>query len=112
MAVELPSATPRGTVRYLSDHGNEAKVSASKEAVAEGPDFETALEELEALVERMEGGSLSLDESLAAFERGIHLTRQCQQALNEAEQRVQILIEKDDGSLTTEAAPKASEPSS
>lgn len=86
-------------------------MSASKEATAEGPDFETALEELEALVERMEGGDLSLDESLAAFERGIHLTRRCQQALSEAEQRVQVLMEKDDGSLTTEVAPSAADPS-
>ena len=85
-------------------------MSANKEAAAEGPDFEAALEELEALVERMEGGDLSLDESLAAFERGIHLTRRCQQALSEAEQRVQVLLEKDDGRLTTEAAAVDSAP--
>lgn len=85
-------------------------MSASKEAATEGPDFEAALEELEALVERMEGGALSLDESLAAFERGIHLTRRCQQALSEAEQRVQVLLEKDDGSLTTEAAASGEDP--
>lgn len=86
-------------------------MSASKEATAEGPDFEAALEELETLVERMEGGELSLDASLAAFERGIHLTRRCQQALTEAEQRVQVLLEKEDGSLGTEAAPAAADPS-
>lgn len=62
-------------------------------------DFEQALEELETLVERMETGELSLDESLAAFERGIRLTRRCQQALESAEQRVQQLIEEADGSL-------------
>lgn len=86
-------------------------MSASKEAAAEGPDFEAALEELETLVERMEAGDLSLDASLAAFERGIHLTRRCQQALSEAEQRVQVLLEQDDGSLTTEAAVSAADPS-
>ncbi len=86
-------------------------MSANKEAATEGPDFEAALEELEALVERMEGGQLSLDESLAAFERGIHLTRRCQQALSEAEQRVQVLLERDDGSLTTEDAPTSADPS-
>ena len=59
------------------------------------PDFETALAELEALVERMEQGDLSLDESLKSFERGVQLTRSCQQALKEAEQKVQILLEKD-----------------
>ena len=86
-------------------------MSANKEAATEGPDFEAALEELEALVECMEGGQLSLDESLAAFERGIHLTRRCQQALSEAEQRVQVLLERDDGSLTTEDAPTSADPS-
>ena len=59
------------------------------------PDFETALAELEALVEKMEQGDLSLDESLKQFERGVQLTRSCQQALKEAEQKVQILLEKD-----------------
>ena len=59
------------------------------------PDFESALAELEALVEKMEQGDLSLDESLKQFERGVQLTRACQQALKEAEQKVQILLEKD-----------------
>ncbi|TNC92921.1 exodeoxyribonuclease VII small subunit [Thalassolituus sp.] len=57
-------------------------------------EFESALAELEALVNRMESGELSLEDSLAAFERGIGLTRQCQTALSEAEQRVQILMER------------------
>lgn len=55
------------------------------------PSFEEALGELEALVERMEGGDLTLEESLNAFERGIALTRTCQQALQAAEQKVEIL---------------------
>ena len=59
------------------------------------PDFETALEELEALVERMEGGDSSLEDSLTDFERGIELTRSCQAALTEAEQKVEILLKKD-----------------
>ena len=59
------------------------------------PDFETALAELEALVEKMEQGDLSLDESLQQFERGVQLTRSCQQALKDAEQKVQVLLEKD-----------------
>jgi len=57
-------------------------------------DFEAALAELEALVEKMEQGDLSLDESLKQFERGVQLTRSCQQALQEAEQKVQVLLEK------------------
>lgn len=59
------------------------------------PDFETALEELESLVERMEEGESSLEDSLKDFERGIELTRSCQTALAEAEQKVEILLKKD-----------------
>ncbi|MGB0845423.1 MAG: exodeoxyribonuclease VII small subunit [Thiolinea sp.] len=58
---------------------------------AETPDFETALEELESLVQRMEGGELSLEDSLKEFERGVQLTRICQNALKSAEQRVKVL---------------------
>ena len=59
--------------------------------------FEAALEELESLVEQMEGGQLSLDESLKAFERGVALTRHCSTALKQAELKVQALSE--DGEL-------------
>ncbi len=55
------------------------------------PSFEQALAELETLVETMEQGELSLEESLKSFERGVVLTRTCQQALTEAEQKIQIL---------------------
>jgi exodeoxyribonuclease VII small subunit len=56
--------------------------------------FEKSLKELEALVAKMEQGNLSLEESLRHFERGIQLTRTCQQALKEAEQKVEILMKK------------------
>lgn len=56
--------------------------------------FEESLAELEQLVNRLEQGDLSLEESLKSFERGVNLTRTCQQALQEAEQKVQILLEK------------------
>jgi exodeoxyribonuclease VII small subunit len=56
--------------------------------------FEDSMDELEKLVEQMEQGDISLEESLKAFERGIKLTRTCQQALQEAEQKVQILLKK------------------
>lgn len=59
------------------------------------PNFEQALDELERLVEQMEQGNLSLDESLKTFERGIELSRTCQRALDEAEQRIQILTQQD-----------------
>lgn len=58
------------------------------------PDFEKALAELEQIVERLEQGELSLDESLKQFERGIGLARNCQTALQHAEQKVDILLRK------------------
>ncbi|MGV6806414.1 MAG: exodeoxyribonuclease VII small subunit [bacterium] len=55
------------------------------------PDIEQSIQKLEAIVERMESNSLSLDESLKAYEEGIKITRECQQALADAEQKVEIL---------------------
>lgn len=59
-------------------------------------DFETALGELEALVEQLESGELPLEESLKAFEKGIALTRQCQESLKAAELKVKELTENDE----------------
>ncbi len=53
--------------------------------------FEQSLEELEQLVEKMETGDMSLEQSLSAYERGVGLYRQCQQALEQAELRVRLL---------------------
>ncbi|MEE9354017.1 MAG: exodeoxyribonuclease VII small subunit [Methylococcaceae bacterium] len=68
--------------------------------------FEDSLAELEKLVEQMEQGDIPLEESLKSFERGIKLTRTCQKSLQEAEHKVQILLEKNDqqtlGSFTDE----------
>lgn len=55
--------------------------------------FENALAELESLVEQLEQGDTSLEDSLKRFERGIELTRTCQKALADAEQKVHILTE-------------------
>ena len=56
--------------------------------------LEKSLEELEALVVRLESGDLPLEQALKEFERGVKLTRQCQAALQEAEQKVEILLKK------------------
>jgi exodeoxyribonuclease VII small subunit len=56
--------------------------------------FEDTLSELEAIVQQLEVGDLSLEESLKAFERGVSLTKTCQDSLNKAEQKIQTLIEK------------------
>ena len=57
-------------------------------------DFEQALTQLEELVNKMEGGDLSLEESLQAFEQGVKLTRDAQAKLDAAEQRVKVLMEE------------------
>jgi exodeoxyribonuclease VII small subunit len=58
--------------------------------------FEESLAKLEGLVEKMESGDLTLEDSLKTFEEGIKLTRECQEALKQAEQKVNLLIEKND----------------
>ena len=72
-------------------------------------DFESSLAELEAIVDKLEQGELSLDDSLQQFERGIQLTRSCQSALRQAEQKVEILLRKsgpiDAGTDPYQAAP-------
>jgi exodeoxyribonuclease VII small subunit len=72
-----------------------AKSASATASPAPAADFEHSLDELEQLVARMEGGELSLDESLASFERGIGLYRHCQQALENAELRVRLLLDPD-----------------
>jgi exodeoxyribonuclease VII small subunit len=69
--------------------------SATSEPAA--PDFEASLAELESIVEKLEQGDLSLDDSLKQFERGVQLTRVCQSALTQAEQKVEILLRKTGG---------------
>ena len=69
------------------------------------PDFEQALADLEETVEKLERGDLPLEEALKQFERGIGLTRNCQLALKQAEQKVEILLQK-----TPDAAPEPFEP--
>lgn len=59
-------------------------------------DFESSLGRLEEIVRQMEQGDLSLEQSLKVFEEGVKLTRTCQTALQEAQQRVEILVKEDD----------------
>ena len=66
------------------------------------PDFEHALGELEATVDKLEHGDLSLEDALKHFERGVALARDCQAALKQAEQKVEILLQK---SATAAAEP-------
>jgi exodeoxyribonuclease VII small subunit len=67
----------------------------------EKPVFEEALEELESLVEKLESGELSLDESLKQFKRGVELTRHCQLVLDEAQQVIEQLADPEDENSAT-----------
>lgn len=64
-------------------------------------DFEATLAKLEALVQEMESGDLSLEESLSKFEEGVNLTKQCQKALDSAKLRIEKLMP--DGQLVSES---------
>lgn len=59
--------------------------------------FEASLQELEKIVRRLEDGDLPLEESLKLFEDGVRLSRECQERLNQAERRIEILLEGEDG---------------
>jgi len=61
--------------------------------------FEDAMTRLEEIVEELESGELSLEESLSAFEEGIKLSKICAKLLNEAERKVEILMKGEDGQL-------------
>ncbi|MGH8563735.1 MAG: exodeoxyribonuclease VII small subunit [Gammaproteobacteria bacterium] len=72
--------------------------------------FEQALSELEAVVQHLESGELSLEQSLKHFERGIALTRACQKSLAEAEQRIKVLMETDGRERLAPFEPPAPDP--
>ncbi|AAZ36864.1 exodeoxyribonuclease VII, small subunit [Pseudomonas savastanoi pv. phaseolicola 1448A] len=96
VAVICPEALALLVSRGLTSTGN-APMARKKAAL----DFEQSLADLQALVERLENGELSLEDSLTAFEQGVRLTRDCQSALTQAEQKVQVLLERD-GELSEE----------
>jgi exodeoxyribonuclease VII small subunit len=67
------------------------------------PSFENALKELEKTITELEQGDLPLEAQLKSFERGVALSRDCMKRLEEVEKRVELLVEKSDGSLATTA---------
>lgn len=72
---------------------------ASESEGADLSHFEKTLEELETLVRKLEQGELPLEESLKAFERGVRLTRECQESLRAAEQRVEQVVQNEAGDI-------------
>jgi exodeoxyribonuclease VII small subunit len=82
-----------------------SKTTSTETAVEPTADFERSLAELEAIVDKLEHGDLSLDDSLRHFERGVQLTRSCQSALKQAEQKVEILLRRSGAEGEFAAAP-------
>ena len=94
----LPALSPNrwlAPARSLETSLNRRCIDMTEQS-EELPDFEKALEELEALVEQLESGDLNLEQSLSQFQRGIELTRHCQGVLAQAQQTVEQLIDPDD----------------
>jgi exodeoxyribonuclease VII small subunit len=72
--------------------------TTTKEAAAAGTNFEAQLASLERIVRELERGDLPLERSLELFEQGVKLSRECQERLNEAERRIEVLLRGPDGS--------------
>jgi len=81
--------------------GNRKTAGAGAPATEEAPSFEHALERLETIVEELEGGALSLEESLARYEEGVRLSRRLTQTLDQAEKRIERLVEEEGQPPTT-----------
>jgi exodeoxyribonuclease VII small subunit len=78
-----------------------ADLAAQTAAEAQGePSFESSLEQLEAIVDRLEQGDLELEDALRAFEAGVALTRRCAQQLADAEQRIEVLVREGESWVT------------
>ena len=84
-------------------------MSKNKPKIAQAPDFEAAMQELNQIVEQMEQGGLSLEQSLQQFERGTALVRTCQTALQSAEQKVRMLTEQNGQTQLTAFNPDITE---
>jgi len=79
-----------------------AKKNVPAAEAGEAPNFEQALERLETIVEELEGGALSLEDSIARYEEGVKLSRHLGRTLDEAEKRIERLVTDEDGTPSTE----------
>lgn len=84
---------PRPPVQGYQPDEENGKIVAN--AGKKNFELEKAMGDLETIVENLEGGELTLDKSLKEFEKGVRLSRECQKALTDAEQKVQILIDSE-----------------
>lgn len=94
----LPSASPADA---SADAGG-ASGAGSTDAAMEAPrSFEAAMDELERILQELERGDVSLEQSLARYRRGVFLIQQCRRVLTEAERQVELLTRGPDGSVQT-----------
>ena len=86
----------------LIDKASETMSTSDKKDTSTKFPFETAYQELEKLVQRMESGEQTLEQSLEDFERGVALMKQCHESLQAVEQKVEILVKDNQGLFSTE----------
>jgi exodeoxyribonuclease VII small subunit len=79
----------------------ERVTTESAVAATQAQSFEAQLASLERIVRELERGDLPLERSLELFEQGVRLSRECQERLNEAERRIEVLLRSGDGTTTT-----------
>ena len=82
-----------------------------KSAKSKNTTFENALDELEGITRNLEGGGLTLDESIQAYEKGMELRKICQEMLGEAEKKLEYLEKKENGELVRESVAEPDEAS-
>lgn len=92
MTARRSSATHEPPKSKSAETGTPVAAEAERSADDSAPPFEEGLSRLENLVSELEGGELPLEGALGAFEEGVHLSRQLDRQLNEAEQRVEVLL--------------------
>lgn len=92
--IRIALTLPRGSCSVAANHSHgDARSMSGKKPI----DLEKSLSALEAIVEELESGELPLEKAMQKFEQGIKLTRGCQSALKEAEQKVEILMKSAGG---------------
>jgi exodeoxyribonuclease VII small subunit len=84
-------------------HDAEVDAAAGEEALP----FESALARLEQIVDRLEGGELTLEQALESFEQGVSLSRRCAEELARAERRIEVLVQRGEGSARAPFEPDA-----
>ncbi len=89
----------------MAEKKRGAPAPGAADEPAAGPSFEEAIERLETIVEELEGGALTLEESIARYEEGIRLSKRLGQTLDEAEKRIERLMEPAPGGDTPGTAP-------